>query len=254
MSGRRVAAQCRLELRLLLRNGENLLVALGIPVGLLVFFTLVPVLPLRDDLPAVRFLVPGVLTVSVMGSAMVSLGIATAFERSYLVLKRLGATPLRRGELVAAKLLAVLAIVAVQLAAVLVAGLALGWEPPPRGSTALVAAVILLVLGVAAFAGVGLGLAGSLPSLTNLAVVNSLFVVLLLVSGLVFPLDVLPSGLAAAARLLPSAALGEALRGVLAGPGVFGSSAGAATTSAYLVLAVWAFAAPLLAAKAFRWE
>ena len=105
MSVRRVAAQTTMELRLLLRNRENLLVTLGIPVGLLVFFSQVDVLGLGDR--PLDFLLPGMLTIAALGSALVSLAIATGFERSYLVLKRLGATPLRRSELVLANALAV---------------------------------------------------------------------------------------------------------------------------------------------------
>src|SRR3712207_4390303 len=128
MSLRRIAAQTSLELRLLLRNGENLLVTLGIPIATLVFFSLVDVLPTGEQ-RAVDFLVPGVLTLSVMGSSMVGLGIATGFERAYLVLKRLGGTPLRRYELVVAKALATLLILVVQVAIIATLAMVLGWEP-----------------------------------------------------------------------------------------------------------------------------
>ena len=244
MIWRRVRAMARLELRLAARNGENLLVSLGVPVGLLVFFSLVPVLPTPAGVAPVDFLVPGVLTAAVMGAAMVALGIGTGFERGYLVLKRLGATPLRRGELVAAKVLGVLVAVAVQVIAVAGVAAVLGWRPT-LGAAGWALGALLLVLGVVAFAGVGLALAGTLPALGNLAAVNALFVVLLLISGVVFPLSALPPALAAGARLLPSAALAEALRSVL--------GAGSAGTSAWL-LGAWAALAPLLAALSFRWE
>lgn len=249
MSGRRVRAQAALELRLLARNGENLLVTLGIPVGLLAFFSLVPVLPVPAGVAPATFLAPGIVTVGVMGAAMTSLGIATGFERSYLVLKRLGATPLRRGELIAAKVAAVLTIVAVQVVTLLAVSALLGWSPstgPQRAAWPLAGTPVAVMLGVAAFAGIGLGLAGTLRAVANLAVVNALFVLLVLVSGLVFPLAALPAPLAATARLLPSGALGEVLRGLL-GPG-------GAPVSGWLVLAAWAVAAPLVAARVFRWE
>lgn len=245
MTGRRLAAQMRMELRLLLRNGENLLVTLGIPVGLLVFFTTVDVLPL--DGPAVDFLLPGMLGAAVMGSAMVSLGIATGFERSYLVLKRLGATPLRRGELIAAKSLSTLVILVLQVVVLVTAALLLGW----RVEAANVARAVLiggcaLFLGASAFAGLGLAMAGRLPALSTLAIVNGLFVLLLLVSGVVFPLDTLPAWMAAGGRLLPSAALAEMLRSGFAGSGPLIAPLG--------TLALWAVAMPALAAAVFRWE
>jgi ABC-2 type transport system permease protein len=239
---RRVAAQAAMELRLLLRNGENLLVTLGIPVALLMFFSLVAVLPAPAG-PRADFLVPGVLALSVVGAAMVSLGIATGFERYYLVLKRLGATPLRRGELITAKVLAVLATEVLQVAAVTAVGLALGWRPRLGG---MWLAVVALALGTAAFAGIGLGLAGRLRAIATLAVTNALFGLLLLVSGIVFPLDVLPRPLVLLARALPAAPLADLLRA--------GLHAAPVPWAALTALAAWALAAPLAAARVFRWQ
>lgn len=246
MSGRavrRVAAQTAMELRLQLRNGENLLVTLGIPVGLLVFFSVVEVLPVPEGQQRVDFLLPGLLALAIVASGMVSLGIATAFERSYRVLKRLGATPLRRGELVAAKALAVLAIEAVQGVVLVSVAFALGWVPG-RVSPALVA--LTVALGTAAFAGVGMAMAGRLRALATLAIANGLFVLLLLTSGMVIPLESLPDRLVVVARALPAAALVDVLRAALAGAAIPSASAG--------VLAAWAVVAPAVAARTFRWE
>ena len=245
MTWSRIAAQLRMELRLLLRNGENLLVTLGIPVGLLAFFSTVDVLPTQGR--AVDFLLPGMLAVAVMGSAMVSLAIATGFERSYLVLKRLGATPLRRSELVAAKSLATLVILGLQVCVLVGVALLLGWRP--EGANLLRGTILAgagLALGAMAFAGLGLAMAGRLRALTTLALVNALFVLLLLTSGVLFPLERLPPAVAALARLLPSAALAQVLRAALAGSGPLLGALG--------VLAAWAAAMPALAARVFRWE
>ena len=122
-----LAAQLRLELTLTLRNGESLLLTLGIPVAVLVFFCLVDVLPIDGD--AVDFLAPGQLALAVLATAFANLAIATGFDRSYGVLKRLGATPLGRPRLVAAKALAVLVVIGVQVVVLGVAALALGWRP-----------------------------------------------------------------------------------------------------------------------------
>nr|MBA2729255.1 ABC transporter permease [Euzebyaceae bacterium] len=214
MSLGRLRAQAAMELRLLLRNGENLLVTLGIPVGLLVFFSVVDVLPVRGR--PVDYLVPGVLTLALMGAGMVSLAIATGFERFYLVLKRLGATPLRRTELVAAKIGAVLAVQAVQATVVVAVAWLLGWRPALGPSGVLLAGGALL-LATAAFCGVGLALAGRLRAVATLALANALFVVLLLISGIVFPLAALPAALATLSTLLPPAALTEVLRAAFAG-------------------------------------
>ena len=251
MSLRRLAAQTALELRLLLRNGENLLVTLGIPTGMLVFFSLVDVLPTEHE-SAVEFLAPGVLALAIMGAAMVSLGISTGFERHYLVLKRLGATPLRRGELVAAKGLSILAVELVQVVVVLGVAQALGWRPA-TGAAGIGVAVLAVLLGTAAFAGIGLAMAGRLRAVGTLALVNALFLLLMLLGGMVFSLDVLPDVVAGAARLLPSAALADSLRSSLAS-GAAGTVAGTGIDGTALgVLAAWAMAAPALAARLFRW-
>ncbi|MPZ71907.1 MAG: ABC transporter permease subunit [Nitriliruptorales bacterium] len=234
-----------MELRLLLRNGENLLVTIGIPVGLLVFFSFVDVLGVGPD--AVDFLLPGMLTVGVMASAMVSLAIATGFERSYLVLKRLGATPLTRLELVIAKAAAVAVVLALQVAVLVTAALLLGWriEAIGLGRAALVGGAAL-ALGSAAFAGIGLTMAGRLRASSTLALANGLFVVLLLVSGVIFPLSSLPPPLARAATVLPSASLAQALRSAFAGHG--------SLVAPMAVVAAWAVVAPVVAARLFRWD
>ncbi|MGH9213832.1 MAG: ABC transporter permease [Acidimicrobiales bacterium] len=236
-----LAAHLRLEVALTLRNGESLLLTLGIPVGILVFFTLVDVLPIDGD--PVDYLAPGVLAMAVLSTAFANLAIATGFERSYGVLKRLGATPLGRGRLIAAKVLATLAILFVQSIAVAVAGLALGWRPDVE-PVPLLAAV---VLATAAFCGFGMLLAGRLPALVNLAAANALFVALLLLSGMVFPLDELPRGLRSVTRGLPSTALAEALQGAF-------SSAAGIPGRVWPVLVVWASAGMALASSLFRWD
>jgi len=233
---RMVAAQTAMELRLTLRRGESLLLTLAIPLGLLAFLGTVDVVDVT-----VGFLVPGVLALAVMSTAMTGLAIATGFERQYGVLKRLGATPLSRPRLLAAKTLSVLAVEALQVALLVALGVGLGWRPARGG----LAAVPLVALGTAAFAGLGLLMAGTLRAEATLAAANGLYLVLLLVSGMVLPLDRLPSGLAAVARALPSGALAEGLRHAFTGGALLRPS---------LVLAAWAVAALAAASSTFRWE
>jgi ABC-2 type transport system permease protein len=241
---RPLRAQTVAEVRLTLRRGESVLLTIGIPVGLLVFFSLVDVVPLPAGIHhPVQFLAPGVLALAVMSTAMVSLGIATGFERQYGVLKRLGATPLGRPRLLAAKTLAIAAVEAVQVVVLVAVALALGWRV--GGDPAL--AGVAVVAGTVAFAGLGLLMAGALRAEVTLAAANGVYLVLLLVSGMVFPLSSLPGPLAAVARVLPSGALAEALHATL--------SAGVAVpVEPWIVLAAWAVAAPLAAARTFRWE
>lgn len=235
---RKVRAQARAEVLLTLRRGESVLLALGIPVLLLSFFSTVDVLDVDVD-----FLAPGVLALAVMSTAMVSLGIATGFERQYLVLKRLGTTPLGRGALLAGKVAAVVVVELVQAAVLVPLALALGWSPD--GSAVLAAAALLL--GTVAFAGLGMLMAGTLRAEATLAAANGLYLVLLLLGGMVVPVSRLPGALRAVARALPAAALSDTVHGAF-------SAAAHVPGRAWLVLAVWAVAAPVAAALSFRWE
>lgn len=236
-------SQISAELALVRRNGEQLLVTLGIPLMLLAFFGSVDVLPANTEDP-IDFLVPGILALAVMSTAMVSLGIATGFERSYLVLKRLAATPLGTGRLIAAKTTAVACVESIQMALLVTLGFLLGWSPTGANWMVALAAV---VVGTFAFAGIGLGLAGNLRGEVNLAASNGLYLVLLLVGGILFPIDRLPSFLEAIGRFTPSYALSDVLTDAL-------MSAGRHTTASWITLVVWAVLAPAFAARTFRWN
>jgi ABC-2 type transport system permease protein len=236
-----LAAQTRVELTLTLRRGESVLLALGIPVLLLAFFSVVDVLPTGTK-HAVDFLAPGILALAVMSTAMVGLAIATGFERQYGVLKRLGATPLGRPALLGAKTLAIVAVEVLQVAVLVAVALALGWH-----AHASAAGVAAMALASAGFAGVGLLMAGTMRGETVLAAANGLYLLLLLLGGMVVPVTKLPGALRAAARALPAAALSDALHAAFTlGRGV--------PAHAWVVLAAWAIAAPVAAAALFRWE
>ena len=244
MKARALRAQVRAEVVMTLRRGESVLLALGIPVMLLVFFSLVDVLPKPDRVhDSVDFLAPGILALAVMSTAMVSLGIATGFERQYGVLKRLGTTPLGRPALLTAKTAAIVVVELVQVAVLVPVALALGWHA--HGNPAI--AVLAVIVATVAFAGLGLLMAGTLRAEVTLAAANGLYLLLLLLGGMVIPLSKLPSGLRVVARALPAAAIAEALGGAF-------SAAGSVPARAWVVLAAWAVVAPIAAALTFRWE
>lgn len=236
-------SQLRTELALSLRQGEQLLVSLGIPLLILVFFSSVDVLPTGTDEP-IDFLAPGVLALAVMSTAMVSLGIGTGFERTYGVLKRLGASPLGRGRWVGAKIMTVLVTEVLQWIVLIAVAVALGWSPPASGWAL---AVLGALLGTAAFGGIGLLMAGTLPGVATLAGANGLYLVLLLTGGMVIPLDELPGPLADVAKALPAAPLAEIVTSSL-------SAGGTVEVWAWASLGIWAVAAPVAAAALFRWE
>jgi ABC-2 type transport system permease protein len=142
-----------------------------------------------------------------------------------------------------AKTINVLAIEVLQTILIVVVGIALGWNP----TGGLVVAIALLLVGTVAFAGIGMLMAGTLRAEANLAAANGLFLVLLFLGGMAYPLDKLPHSLEVIAKALPAAALAETVRGALADPiHVPGNE--------LIVLFVWTVAAALLAGRYFRWE
>jgi ABC-2 type transport system permease protein len=239
---RALAAQTRTELVLTMRRGESLLLIIGIPVLILVFFSTVDVLPKGDFPDAISYLAPGVIALAVMSTGMVQLAIGTSFERQYGVLKRLGTTPLGRPRLLTAKTLSIVAVEVVQVVVLVAISLALGWDPSAQGGT-----LAALLLGTVAFAGLGLLMAGTLRGEVTLAAANGLYLVLLLLGGMIVPLSELPAALRIIAELLPAAALADALAQSL-------TAGGSVPARDWIVLTVWAIAAPLAAARFFRWE
>ncbi|HVC23254.1 MAG TPA: ABC transporter permease [Candidatus Dormibacteraeota bacterium] len=239
---RAFAAQFRVELLLMLRQGENLLVILVLPVLLLVLFTGARIFPAGSIRP-VQFLLPGILTVAVMSTGMVTLGISTAYQRYYGVLKRLGGSPLPRSALGAAKAATVLVVELVQVLLLLaIAWLWLGWKP--YGSLGL--AAVILLAGAAAFAAIGLALAGAVRAELTLGGANGLYLLFLVLGGVVLPVDHLPGFVQPLASALPATALSTSLRAVLQG-----AAPGAGDLA---LLLGWLAVAAIAAALWFRWE
>jgi ABC-2 type transport system permease protein len=241
---RATLALVSMELKLTSRRGENLLVTLVIPTAVLLFFASTGVVPDLGGRP-VDFLLPGALALAVVASGLVNLGIATAYDRSYGVLKRLGGSPLPRSGLIAAKILSILAVEALQVIVLVgVAVVVLGWTLPAGASPGL--AIGALLLGTATFAGLGLLLAGTLRAEATLALANGLFLGFLMFGGIVLPVDHLPAPLAAFAQVLPATALADAVRISLTGSGD--------PLPSLLLLAAWGVAAVGLAIRSFRWD
>lgn len=240
---RALLAQWRVELTLTMRRGEGVLITMVVPIVLLVFFAAV-LPPPNTGGSALDFLVPGILALAVMSASMVSLGISTAFERFYGVLKRLIGSPLPRATLLLAKTLSVLTIEIVQAAIIVgIARFGFGWEP--RGSVPF--AILVLLVGSVGFAGIGLLMAGTLRAEGTLAAANGLYLVFLLLGGFIFPLGQLPYGLAGLAQILPAAALADATRSALSG----------SVADAYLPLGLlvgWTIVSAAAAALTFKAE
>jgi ABC-2 type transport system permease protein len=238
-----IGRQSAMEITLTLRRGESLLLTLVIPVLLLIGAAKLDALRLPTD-DRVGYLVPGVLALAVMSTAFTGQAISTGFERSYGVLKRLGASALPRWGLLLAKTLAVLAVLAGQIAIVCGVGWALGWQPRWAG---LLPALGLIALGTAAFSGLALLMAGTLRAEATLAGANLAYLLLLAGGGVVVPLTAAPAAVRGVLEWLPITALTDGLRAVL-------SADGTAPGRVWVVLLLWAVGGIAAAARWFSWE
>ena len=244
---RMLATHTALETKLLLRNGEQLLLLLVIPMMLLLLLSQLEIVELPPG-PRIDFLTPGLIALAIMSTAFTGQAVATGYERRYGALRRLATTPLGRSTLVAGKTLTVLAVEALQLALLAGTAIALGWQPQ-TGLGSLAATGALVIAGTAAFSGLGLLLAGTLRAEATLAAANLVYLVLLLVGGVIVPLDRFPAAVQPVLELLPIALLTDGLRGAL-GPAGTGESPWLAAAG----LLVWAAVAIAAAAVTLRWD
>ena len=206
-----LAAQFGLELKLLLRNGEQLLLTMFIPITLLIGLTLLPLGSFGDNRAAT--FVPAIMALAVISTAFTGQAIAVAFDRRYGALKRLGATALPVWGIIAGKSLAVVAVVFLQAIMLGAIGLAVGWRPSLVG---LLVGAVIIALGTAGFAALGLLLGGTLRAEIVLAVANLLWFMFAGLGALTLETDSVPSAIQWVARLTPSGALTEALTQAMA--------------------------------------
>ena len=238
----RVLAQTRFETGTLLRNGEQLLVALVLPAMALVGLALSQS-PALGPGSRIDVAVPGVLALAVISTAFTGQAISTAFDRRYGVLRLLGVSPLGRNGLLVAKALAVLTIELLQFVVIGALGLAFAWHPRWIG---LLPAVLLTLVGTWAFVALALLLAGTLRAEGVLALANLIWVTLLGLGGVIVPPSQMPAGLSHVAALLPSGALGSGLRVAFID--------GRLSAIPLLVLVAWGVVATVLASRTFRWS
>lgn len=240
--GRRIVLQGGYEALTMLRNGEQLVLAVALPLLVLIGLTVTPLLDGVGD-SRIDAATPGVLALCAMSTAFTGQGIATGFDRRYGVLRFLSTTPLGRTGLILGKALAVAAVLAVQVVIISAAALMLGWTP---ALSALFPAALALLLGAAAFTALGLLVAGTVRPEATLAITNLLWLLLTAAGGIVIPADRLYAPLQPYIEILPSAALGDALRSAL--------THGQFDAVSHIILLVWAALATLAAARWFKWN
>lgn len=250
-AGRRIVATAGLELRMTLRNGEQLLLALVIPLLALVGGTLISVVSLPE--PRIDAVLPGVLVLAVMSAAFTSQAITTGFDRRYGVLKRLAAAGVGRAQLIAGKCAATLAVIAGQFVILGVAALLLGWRPAggaPQelaGWQSTIWVLVITLLGTAAFIGLALLLGGTLRAEAVLAIANLLWLVFVLIGGVIVPLDQSPQLLRTIGEFTPPGAMSQAMRAVL-------QDGAAPSALTIVVLLAWIVVGWAATVRWFRWQ
>ncbi|HUP54795.1 MAG TPA: ABC transporter permease [Methylomirabilota bacterium] len=228
-----------MEARLTARRGENLLAMVGVPVAVLVFLAAFVLTP-----GSVDRVLPGTLAIAIVASGLVNIGIATAYERGYGVLKRLGGAPLGRSGLVSAKVAVVMVIAVLQVIGLLAVATLLGWHPAP--GTSVIGLALTTFMGAAAFAGLGLSIAGMLRPEAALVVANVLFLVALGFGGAIVPIADLPAPVGDIVRLSPVGALSDTFAAALGN--------GIPIAAPFGILLFWAVLADVFAARTFRWD
>jgi ABC-2 type transport system permease protein len=237
-----------MELRLAARRGENVLVTLVIPVAVLLFFGGTSLGGIGGGTQ--RGIVAGSIALAIIAAGLVNLGIATAYERHYGVLKRFGGAPVPRWGFVAAKAAAVVVLQVVQLILIVgAATIAFRWSPGPAWSPVLFA--IAFVLGTATFVSLGLLLAGGMRAEAVLGLANLLFLLFLTLGGVIVPVDGLPGILQPLVTVLPATALSDLMRIALDSDAA-GAAGGVGT--ALVTLLAWGIGATAAVSRTFRWD
>ncbi|MBT8162811.1 MULTISPECIES: ABC transporter permease [Arthrobacter] len=239
---RRILLQGRYETITMIRNGEQLILAIILPLLALVGLT---VTPLLDGLGSSRvdIAVPGILALCAMSTAFTGQGIATGFDRRYGVLRFLSTTPLGRTGLIVGKILAVLAVLVLQVLIVSVVAALLGWHPRPEG---WLPGLCLLILGAAAFTALGLLVAGTVRPEATLAITNLLWILLGALGGIVVPAERLPALAQNIVHFLPSGSLGQSLRDAFLH--------GTVSLPYVVVLLLWTIIPGAAAVRWFKWN
>lgn len=238
-----IVAQARFDVRLLMRNGEQLLLTLVIPVVLLLVLAWAPLLSLPSGATRIEAALAGVIAVAIVSSAFTSLAISIGFDRRSGALLMLATTPLSRTQILVARSLATLVVVLIQVAVLGVVAALLGWRPTPQ----LALALVVIVLGALSLGALGFALGGAVRAEATLAIANGVFLALVLAGGTALPTSTLPGALGTIVQWLPTAALGDGLRTCLAG------AAGQVWMDLAL-LVVWGALGVVVAARTFRWD
>ncbi|RAN74290.1 ABC transporter [Bacillus sp. SRB_336] len=239
---RRVISQGRYEAAAMLRNGEQLVLMIVMPLLGLIALAVTPTLDGMGN-SRINIATPGILALCALSTAFTGQGIATGFDRRYGVLRFLSTTPLGKAGLIAGKVIAVLVALAIQVVIISTVAAFLGWRPSAAG---VALGIPLLVLGAATFTALGLLIAGTVRPEATLAITNLGWILLAALGGIVLPATKFSATMAGIVDWLPSGALGTLMRAALL--------QGRVDVFAIVILLAWAVAGSIAAIKWFKWN
>lgn len=195
----------------------------------------------------IDFLLPGLIGMNIMGGGLFGVGFVLVDLRVRKLFKRFLATPMHRGDFLAALLSARLLFLLPEMIALLLLG-RFAFGVPLRGSLLCLLAVILL--GALAFAGIGLLVGSRTEKLETISgFINLVMLPMYLLSGIFFPSSRFPDWAQPLIQALPLTQLNNALREVML------EGAGWTDIAGRLgILALWAAGSFLLALRWFRWR
>lgn len=199
-----------------------------------------------DGVPSANVLLAGLFGYGAANTAFAGLAIILVGRREAGILKRLRSTPLPPATYIAAVLASTLLVFALQTLALLALGTLVFGASAPANALGFAGAV---VLGVACFAGLGVGAAALIRSAEGVsAVVNVIVLPMAFLSGSFGPRTELPRFLNAVADVLPLTYFLDIVNGVyLDGDSLF------ADPKALAIVAAWGAAGVVIALRRFSW-
>jgi ABC-2 type transport system permease protein len=233
----------RFQRRMFWRNPSAAFFNFALPLIFLVLIASVFSLN-QDDL---NHFIPGIAGMAVMSATFTALAFNITFLREQGILKRIRGTPEPAGSYFGGVISNAVYNALIQVAIIIVLGHLLYGTPWPRDWLEL---VVITVLGVTAFATLGIAMAQAIPNFDSAAAyVNAIFLPMIFISGTFYSTDHLPRAIAAIASILPLKHIIDGLYGSLvSGKGLVHHA------PAVAVLLAWCCAGLFLAVRYFRWE
>lgn len=241
--------QIAIETKLFLRRKDDLFWTLAYPILMMAFFGLIygdqswPEYGMR----AIDYVMPGLLILGLMVTGVMTTAGGFAEEREKGIYRRLSLTPLKRSTLIAGQVIHRYLVILVQTVLLLLVGI-LAFKVKIGGNYFLF--WLLMTFGALCFLSIGFALTGFIKTARSATpICMTVFLILMFLGSIFFPLSVMPGFLKAVSNTLPSTHLGDALRLVI----INGAGIGE-IWKPLLIVGGWTVACLAITMKFFRWQ